>query len=293
MDRRSTRVLRYTRVLAALGSVVAGILRSLFRLRWFLALVACHVAAAPGKRKNAARFCVIPVFCPRWALSWPESCIVVPATAGFWPWLLAAGPPRWHPSRPGKRKNARRSTIYARFCFLSSVSLGRAVPAPTGEALKARDRRAIPAAAPRRFIHRTEVQSPGAAAAPRLDSPPGAPFTGLGLAFFAWRKRCALSRPESCIVVPATLVCGLGCLPRGPPRRRPRKRRRVEGAGSLLLLLRLLVLGFSWGAAGCSAGCLALCWFLGCWLLWWVVCCSCGYTLEHRMTHWISEKNQD
>ena len=60
----------------------------------------------------------------------------------------------------------------------------------------------------------------------------------------------------------------------------------------LLLLLRLLVLGFSWGAAGCSAGCLALCWFLGCWLLWWVGCCSCGHTLEYRMTRWISERTR-
>ena len=36
----------------------------------------------------------------------------------------------------------------------------------------------------------------------------------------------------------------------------------------------VLLLGFSWAAAGCSAGCLVLCWFLGCWLLWWLACCS-------------------
>ena len=48
---------------------------------------------------------VIPGFWPRWAPLWPESCVAVPATLVFWPWLLAAGPP------PGKRKNARRSTI--------------------------------------------------------------------------------------------------------------------------------------------------------------------------------------
>ena len=30
-----------------------------------------------------ARFCVIPGFWPRWALSWPESCVAVPATLVF------------------------------------------------------------------------------------------------------------------------------------------------------------------------------------------------------------------
>ena len=44
---------RYTRVLAALGSVVAGIRHSCSGL--VLALVACSGAAAPGKRKNARR----------------------------------------------------------------------------------------------------------------------------------------------------------------------------------------------------------------------------------------------
>ena len=33
-------------------------------------------------------------------------------------------------------------------------------------------------------------------------------------------------------------------------------------------------------------------WFLGCWLLWWVGCCSCGHTLEYRMTRWISERTR-
>ena len=130
----------YTRVLAALGSVVAGI------------------------RHSCSGY------------------------AGSRPWLLAAGrraDARWHPSRPGKHENARRSTIYARFCFLSRVSLGRAVPAPTGEALKARDRRATPAAAARRFIQRTKVQRPGAAAAPTLDSPPVRPSQA-----WAWRFFC-------------------------------------------------------------------------------------------------------
>ena len=94
IDRRSTRVLRYTRVLAALGSVVAGILRS---CSGYAGLWPWLLAAGPRRQENAKTRVdrrVIPVFCPRWALSWPESCIVVPATAGFWPWLLAAGPPR-------------------------------------------------------------------------------------------------------------------------------------------------------------------------------------------------------
>ena len=41
----------------------------------------------------------------------------------------------------------------------------------------------------------------------------------------------------------------------------------ADGAGWLLLLRGC-------AAAGCSAGCLVLCWFLGCWLLWWLACCS-------------------
>ena len=39
----------------------------------------------------------------------------------------------------------------------------------------------------------------------------------------------------------------------------------------------MLLLGCCWAAAGCSAGCLVLVpgfWFLGCWLLWWLACCS-------------------
>ena len=52
--------------------------------------------------------------------------------AGFRPWLLSTGPP------PGKRKNARRSATYARFCILpgwqpcwalSLLESGIAVPA--------------------------------------------------------------------------------------------------------------------------------------------------------------------
>ena len=35
---------------------------------------------------------VIPGLWPRWALSWPESCVAVPATLVFGLWLLAAGP---------------------------------------------------------------------------------------------------------------------------------------------------------------------------------------------------------
>ena len=46
------------------------------------------------QNRATARFCVIPGFWPRWALSWPESGIAVPATLVFWPWLLAAGPRR-------------------------------------------------------------------------------------------------------------------------------------------------------------------------------------------------------
>ena len=57
--------------------------------------------------------------------------------------------------------------------------------APTGEAIKARDRRVTPAAAARRFIQRTKVQRPGAAAAPRLDSPPARPSQA-----WAWRFFC-------------------------------------------------------------------------------------------------------
>ena len=129
---------------------------------------------------------------PRWALSSPESGIAVPATLVFGLGYLQRGrraDARWHPPRPGKRRNARRSTIYARFCFLSPVFLSRGIPAPTGVAIKARNRRATPAAAARRFIQRTKVQRPGAAAAPSLDSPP-ARLHRLGLdVFFAWRKR--------------------------------------------------------------------------------------------------------
>ena len=68
---------------------------------------------------------------------------------------------------------------------MSRVSLGRAVPAPPGEALKGRDRQATPAAAARRFIQQTKVQRPGAAAAPRLDSLPVRPLQA-----WAWRFFC-------------------------------------------------------------------------------------------------------
>ena len=36
-----------------------------------------------GTVRPTARFYVIPGFWPRWALSWPESCIAVPATLDF------------------------------------------------------------------------------------------------------------------------------------------------------------------------------------------------------------------
>ena len=35
------------------------------------------------QNRATARFCVIPGFWPRWALSWPESGIAVPATLVF------------------------------------------------------------------------------------------------------------------------------------------------------------------------------------------------------------------
>ena len=123
--------------------------------------------------------------------------------------------------------------------------------------------------------------------------------------------RWALSWPESCVAVPATLVFGLGCLQRGRGARKTQKRailrytRVLAALGSVVAGILhscsgyvgfwpwLLAAGPPRGAAGCSAGSLALCWFLGCWLLWWVGCCLCGYTLEHRMTDWISQKNQD
>ena len=87
------------------------------------------------------------------------------------------------PRRPGKRKKARRSTIYPRFFFLSPFPPFRPVPADIGQALKARDRRATPAATAvpaRRFNQRTKVPRLGAAASPARFSP-GAPFTALGL----------------------------------------------------------------------------------------------------------------
>ena len=47
-----------------------------------------------------------------------------------------------------------------------------------------------------------------------------------------------------------------------------------------------------WASPGALLGALLAAWLSGCWLLWWVGCCSCGYTLEHRMTHWISERTR-
>ena len=85
------------------------------------------------------------------------------------------------------------------------VSLGRAVPAPTGEAIKARDRRATPAAKARRFIQRTNVQRPGAAAARRLDSPPARPSQAWAWRFFLLEGSesshgpCSKSRSWSCL----------------------------------------------------------------------------------------------
>ena len=40
------------------------------------------------QNRATARFCVIPVFWPRWALSWPESCIAVGCSSccGCWCW---------------------------------------------------------------------------------------------------------------------------------------------------------------------------------------------------------------
>ena len=54
------------------------------------------------QNRATARFCVIPRFWPRWALSWPESGIAVPATLVFWPWLLAAGPRRQENAKHGR-----------------------------------------------------------------------------------------------------------------------------------------------------------------------------------------------
>ena len=112
---------------------MAGILRSCSGYAGFWPWL---LAAGRGARKTQiyARFCVIPGFWPRWALSWPESCVAVPATlvfglgclprgsvvagilrscsgyAGFWPWLLAAGP--W------RQENAKTRVDHARFCVL-------------------------------------------------------------------------------------------------------------------------------------------------------------------------------
>ena len=86
VDERSTGV---RTLLAPLGSVVAGIrdsCSSYAGFRPWLLYVAFHGAAAPRKRKNArrwaiyVRFCVLLGFWLRWALSWPESGIAVPAT---------------------------------------------------------------------------------------------------------------------------------------------------------------------------------------------------------------------
>ena len=68
-------ILRYTGVLAALGSVVAGLLHNCSGYAgswpWLL-------AAALRRQENAKTH--VPGFWARWALSWPESCIAVPAT---------------------------------------------------------------------------------------------------------------------------------------------------------------------------------------------------------------------
>ena len=78
-------ILGYTGVLAALGSVVAGILH------------------------NCSGY------------------------AGFWPWLLAAAPPRRRKmTRRHSRENAK---MRVDLCFLSPGAPGRAVPAHLGEAL--------------------------------------------------------------------------------------------------------------------------------------------------------------
>ena len=46
-----------------------------------------------------------------------------------------------------------------------------------------------------------------------------------------------------------------------------------------------------WASPGALQGALLAAWLSGCWLLWWVGC-SCGCRLEHRMTHWISERTR-
>ena len=80
-------IFHYTRVLAALGPVVPGILRSCSGYAGFWPWLLAAEAAAPGKRKNArrvdrrstiySRCCVIQAFWPRWALLCPESCMAV------------------------------------------------------------------------------------------------------------------------------------------------------------------------------------------------------------------------
>ena len=77
----------------------------LFRLIWNFALVAPKHQSTRGW----AIFCVLPGFWPRWALSRPKSGRAL--RRQFLALVACSGA-----AAPGKRKNACRSTIYARFC---------------------------------------------------------------------------------------------------------------------------------------------------------------------------------
>ena len=108
----------------------------LFQLRWSFVLVACCGAAAPPKRKTCVDELSFAFYLAGLALGSVmvgigNSCsaaTLVSGYAGFRPWLLAAGAPR-----QANAKNARRSSIYARFCVISGVWPRRALSWPESE----------------------------------------------------------------------------------------------------------------------------------------------------------------
>ena len=98
----------------------------------------------PGsKSKNArrssiyARLCRFPGAAACGQQPRPETSVAGTATQD-------SGHNRPGPRRQVNGKNAPRSSIYARFCFLSPVPLFRAAPAGLGQAFQARDRGATP-----------------------------------------------------------------------------------------------------------------------------------------------------
>ena len=120
-------------------------------LKTFLVLYCRHLHNLEQLADLNTHARVIPGFWPRWALSWPESCVAVPATLVFGLGCLAAGPRR---QENAKTRVDRRSTrdfalyqglnpawLFQLRCFLALVACrGAAAPGKRKNARTVTDR---------------------------------------------------------------------------------------------------------------------------------------------------------